>query len=75
MERGSIYPSWRYHVDGRSLLCKDAAQDAELEDWSDKDVRGQVNGTPIDFDEVVVVVDPEITPEPKRKPGRPRKDS
>jgi hypothetical protein len=72
MERGSIYPSWRYHVDGRSVKCLDAAQDADLEDWSDKDVRGQVNGTPIDFDETVEV---EVVPEPKRKPGRPRKDS
>jgi len=75
MERGSIYPSWRYHVDGRSLLCKDAAQDAELEDWSDKDVRWQAprNGVPVLADDE----HPEGEPveAPKRKPGRPRKDS
>lgn len=70
MERGSIYPSWRYHADGRSQLCKDAAQDAELSDWSDDDVRGTINGTPLP--ELTGEPEPEIE-EPKKKPGRPRK--
>lgn len=40
MERGSIYPSWRFHPDGRSALCLDAVQDNALgEAWSDADVR------------------------------------
>ena len=72
MERGTIYPSWRYHTDGRSLLCRDAAHDAELADWSDDDVRWTpVNGTPLPE----LTAEPNDVPEPKRKPGRPRKDA
>lgn len=74
MMRGAIYPSWRYHVDGRSVLCADASQDADLTDWSDADVRGQV------LNHVAVIADdehPEGEPveAPKRKLGRPRKDA
>ena len=90
MERGTIYPSWRYHVDGRSVLCRDAAQDADLEDWSDADVRDfspkqpistHVNAKKVGFDaHVDLVPTPDgvgttHAPEPKRKPGRPRKDA
>lgn len=40
MKRGEIFPSWRYHPDGRSTLCETAEQDALLGDeWSDDDVR------------------------------------
>lgn len=40
MERGSIYPSWRYHTTEAPVLCLDAAQDAALgHDWSDEDIR------------------------------------
>jgi hypothetical protein len=69
MERGSIYPSWRYHVDGRSVKCLDASQDADLADWSDEDVRGQINGTPLPE----LTGEPEPEDAPKKKPGRPRK--
>lgn len=40
MERGSIYPSWRYHADGRAELCLTPARDEEMgADWSDADIR------------------------------------
>lgn len=36
MERGTIYPSWRYHRTADPVLCNDAAHDAELGDeWAD----------------------------------------
>lgn len=39
MERGSIYPSWRYHRTEEPVLCTDAAHDAELgDDWNDTNV-------------------------------------
>jgi hypothetical protein len=40
MERGSIYPSWRYHKTEPPVLCENAEQDAALgSNWSDKDIR------------------------------------
>lgn len=75
MERGSIYPSWRYHPDGSAVLCHDAKQDAELGDaWSDRDVRWQPrNGVPVLADDEHPEGEPVEVP--KRKPGRPRKDA
>lgn len=48
-ERGSIYPSWRYHPDGRSTLCTSPDEDDALgEEWSDRDVRWtQVDPEPV----------------------------
>jgi hypothetical protein len=40
MERGSIYPSWRYHKTEPPVLCEGPEQDAQLGDeWSDEDIR------------------------------------
>lgn len=65
MERGSIYPSWRYHADGRSTLCLTRAQDAELgNDWSDADIRGSHPDAP--------VVEELVDAAPKKR-GRPAK--
>lgn len=72
-ERGSIYPSWRYHATEPPTLCLDAAHDARLgDDWSDKDIRvlnvpAELNHTPIDFDEAAPAP---MTDAPKKKPGR-----
>lgn len=40
MERGSIYPSWRYHKTEAPELCRTPERDAEMgDDWSDADIR------------------------------------
>jgi hypothetical protein len=81
MERGSIYPSWRYHPSGASKLIRTVAEDAALEpEWSDADVRLSAAPEPVsapvvsDTIELAVEQDSPVEP-PKRKPGRPRKDA
>jgi hypothetical protein len=74
MERGSIYPSWRYHPDGRAELCLGKDRDDEMgAEWSDEDVRF----TKINAGEPSPAPEPEPEPssdevEPPRR-GRPRK--
>lgn len=70
MERGSIYPSYRYHPDGRSVRCESKEQDAALGDeWSDKDVRGVSIDTP-STDDTADVVPPADGQDARKKRGR-----
>lgn len=76
MERGSLYPSWRYHPDGRSQLVTTADQDAALTpDWSDADVRHHINAVVVVAEEPEAPeAEPDTAPEtPKKKRGRPKK--
>lgn len=58
MERGSIYPSWRYHRDGRSVLCEGPEQDEQLgSNWSDRDIRDFSPKAPISVENSVENVD------------------
>ena len=72
MIRGSLYPSWRYHADGRSELCLTPEEDVEMgADWSDEDIRLIGDRAPINA--VPVVADPEPDPDEQKKRGRPKK--
>ena len=58
MERGSIYPSWRYHRTEKPELCHTPERDTEMGDeWND------TNQWPAE-----PAAEPE--PAPKKKPGR-----
>ena len=66
MERGSIYPSWRYHKSLGSVLCTGPEHDKELGDeWSDEDIREF--GAPADPVESVEAVE-----EPKKRGRKPK---
>ncbi len=67
MKRGTIYPSWRYHPDGRAELCLTEKRDEEMgAEWSDEDVRFTA---PINDAEP----SPEEEPEPEAPVRRGRK--
>ena len=72
MERGTIYPSWRYHPSGQSRLIHHAAEDDALTpDWSDRDVR--FTAVPVSAPVVSDTPDEPVEQVKKRGPGRPRK--
>lgn len=62
MERGTIYPSWRYHKTHPPVLCNDAAHDAELGDeWNDTNV------FPAEAEPVAPSPEPEVEAPKRRK--------
>lgn len=72
MDRGSIYPSWRYHADGRSELCLTPERDAEMgADWSDKDIR-QTSAVVVDTPALETPSVPETSEAAPKRRGRPR---
>ena len=80
MERGSIYPSWRHHPSGKSMLVHSKEEDDALDpEWSDNSRVLEQAQKPVN--DVVVFDDPDAEPtgdetttdEPKKPRGRPKK--
>lgn len=69
MERGSIYPSWRFHPTFSPVLCLTAEQDAELgDDWADSPAAFIAEPEPIP--DAVDESDPHTPEDAPKKRGR-----
>lgn len=77
MDRGSIYPSWRHHPSGKSVLIENKAQDDALEpEWSDDSrvlEQAQKRNDVVVFDPPEEPTNGDTSEGQPKKRGRPKK--